>query len=163
MTQGSTKAALPSRQTCPQCAVVREATGAHATLIIAASDTCHRSVTDCVARLGRRSITVRHPLEAIICLQDDAVSIDVVLAPAHDLGFATLEWFAFMRAEFPRVLRIAYEKSSAEDPHAPDASLIDLTMTYRTPPPRLAEALPLLPEDVEPTTGLAATARNRGS
>jgi hypothetical protein len=131
-------------------------------LIIAAADEGHRSVTDCVASLGRRSITVRHPLEAIICLQDDSVPIDVVLAPAHDLGFATLEWFAFMREEFPRVLRIAYEKSSAEDAQAPDALLIDLTLTYPTPPPRLAEAVPLSPEDVEPATGIAATARELG-
>jgi len=115
VTTDFTEASLPSYQTCPQGAVAREATGANVTLIIAAADEGHRSVTDCVASLGRCSITVRHPLEAIICLQDDSVPIDVVLAPAHDLGFATLEWFAFMREEFPRVLRIAYEKSSAED------------------------------------------------
>jgi hypothetical protein len=113
-------------------------------LIIAAADEGHRSVTDCVASLGRRSITVRHPLEAIICLQNDSVPIDVVLAPAHDLGFATLEWL------------------SAEDAQAPDALLIDLTLTYPTPPPRLAEAVPLSPEDVEPATGIAATARELG-
>jgi hypothetical protein len=121
-------------------------------LIVATADVGHRSFTEGIASLGRRSVTVHHPLEAIVCLQDDSLAVGVVLAPAHDLGFRTLELFEFMRDQFPRVRRIAYAKSSSEHAGAPGTGLIDLTLTYPTPLNRLAEALQPSPEAIRPAT-----------
>ncbi|MFC1610035.1 hypothetical protein ACFL6C_03700 [Myxococcota bacterium] len=56
----------------------------------------------------RSSITVQHPLEAIIRLQDESLAIGLVLAPLHDLRFNSTEFFAFMRDAYPRVRRYFY-------------------------------------------------------
>ena len=89
-----------------------------AALIIADADLCHFSFSDGIATLGRRSITVRLPLEAILSLQDDSPQIGVVLAPAHDPRFRAMEFFAFMRDAYPLVRRIAYTKRALEHSRA---------------------------------------------
>jgi hypothetical protein len=53
-------------------------------------------------------ITVQHPLEAIVRLQDTSLAIGIILAPLHDLRFDSTEFFAFMRDAFPGVRRYFY-------------------------------------------------------
>ena len=110
-------------------------------LIIADTDLCHWSFSSGIVSMGGCCITVHHPLEAIIGLQDGSLAIGVVLAPAHDPRFNALELFAFMRAEFPLVRRVAYAKHASEHADALDAGLLDVVLTYPTPLHELAEAL----------------------
>lgn len=95
-------------------------------LVVATGNTRHNSLANRIAALGRLSITVHHPLEVIHCLQNDALAVDLVLAPAHDIGFGTHALFAFMRDEFPRVRRIAYLMSTAGPGDAPETGHRDI-------------------------------------
>lgn len=123
-------------------AVYREPVRSGSTaLIIADVDLCHRSFRAGMASLGYCSVTVRQPLEAIVCLQDDAMTIGAVLAPAYDPRFNTLQFFAFMRAEFPLVRRIGYAKHASKHADALEAGLLDVVLICPTPRPELAEAL----------------------
>jgi hypothetical protein len=90
------------------------------TLIISDVGLGRRPFSDVVGNAGRCSITVQHPLEAIICLQDKSLGIGVVLAPANDARFSSLEFFAFMRDTFPLVRRYSYAKRASIDVDAPN-------------------------------------------
>lgn len=102
-------------------------------LIVATANERRNSLAGRVAAVGRQSITVHHPLEVIHCLQDDSLAVDLVLAPAHDIGFGTHALFAFMRDEFPRVRRIAYVMSTAGPSDAPETGQHDRTRSCSAP------------------------------
>jgi hypothetical protein len=115
-----------------------------ANLVVADAGEGYQSLNAGMARLGWRSITVRHPLDAIVGLQDEALEILAVLAPIPDAHFDALEFFAFMKDAFPRVRRIAYTKRSTAAKVASDAAhvgLLDTLLTYCSPLYLLAEAL----------------------
>jgi hypothetical protein len=57
---------------------------------------------------------VSQPLDAIRCLQDVSLIIDVVFAPVDELSFATSEFFVFMKEAFPLVRRISYAGHSTD-------------------------------------------------
>lgn len=112
-----------------------------AALIIADAARGHRFFSAGIARLGHTAITVQDPLRAIVRLQDDALPIGAVLAPARDSWFKVREFFAFMKDAFPMVRRIAFARHGTRYADALDADLLDVALTYPVPIPRLAEAL----------------------
>jgi hypothetical protein len=84
-------------------------------LVIANAGLSYRSLITDLFRLGRRAVTARSPLGAIVQLQDHTLAIDLLLAPSDDPKFGLLDFFTFVKDEFPHVRRIAYAKS---DVHA---------------------------------------------
>lgn len=85
---------------------------AHSTvLVISNAGLNYRSLIMDLLRLGRRAVTARSPLGAILQLQNHKPAIDLLLAPADDPKFSLLDFFTFVKEEFPHVRRIAYAKS----------------------------------------------------
>lgn len=72
------------------------------------------SNTDDTRKGGVGATIVSQPLDAIRCLQDASLFIDVVFAPADELSFATSEFFVFMKEAFPLVRRISYAGHSTD-------------------------------------------------
>ena len=110
-------------------------------LIVADAGRGHRFFSDSIAELGRSSITVCHPLEAIHSLQDESRAIGAVFAPMGDTAFKSSDLFAFLGDEFPWVRRIAYAAQGAEREAMLCTGLQDVTLTHPTSLEELAEAL----------------------
>lgn len=61
-----------------------------------------------VVALGANTTSVTEHLESILCLQDPALNVVVVVAPLDCSAFETLTFFSFMRTSFPAVRRVGY-------------------------------------------------------
>jgi hypothetical protein len=78
------------------------------TLIIAEATRSHLALKNGITSLGRRTLTVRFPLDIIMRLEDASFAISAVLAPVQSASFKTHEFFAFMKDAYPLVRRVAY-------------------------------------------------------
>ena len=111
------------------------------TMLIADAGLCHRSLSAGIASMGGCCITAHHLLEAIISLQNDCQPIDVILAPAYDPRFHAMEFFRFVKDEFPLVRLVAYASDASERADALSTGLLDVVLTYPMSLQELVEAL----------------------
>lgn len=102
-------------------------------LIVADSRFDHWSFSDAIVALGRPSITVRGPADAVAALHAHPRAIGAVLGPVRDPRHETLEFFANLRDAFPRVRRIAFARDPLEYAEARGAGLLDGLVTVPTP------------------------------
>ena len=106
-------------------------------MIIADDAQNSRLLSDDIARIGCRSITVTHPLEAITSLEQSTPEIGVVLVPTRADGFKAREFLAFMRNEYPHVRRVGYSTHSSKA----NRDLVELRLICPTTLSRLGVAL----------------------
>lgn len=78
------------------------------TLICADTAGCSTFLADGIASLGRNSLVVHAPLDAIVRLQDVTMNIDAAFVSLQDDNFDISLFFAFLRDEHPDVRRIAF-------------------------------------------------------
>ena len=85
------------------------------TLIYSDAAGCAKLIAKGVADLGRNSIIVHTLLDAILRLQDVAMTIDAVFVSLEDSDFDISAFFDFLKEEHPHVRRIAFARHSVND------------------------------------------------
>jgi hypothetical protein len=68
-----------------------------------------------LSRLGRHSVLVHHPLEAIAVLQNPHMVVDAAFVSLQDVGTDIVSFFAFLKDEHPAVRRIAFAQHRTKD------------------------------------------------
>lgn len=89
----------------------------HLTLIFADAAECSATLAAGIAALGRRSIVVHTPLDALFRLQNGAATVDAVFVSLQDADGAA--FFEFLRDEHPCVRRIAFAQHESTQVDSP--------------------------------------------
>ena len=78
------------------------------TLIYADAAGCSSHLTAGINGLGRNSIVINTSLDAIVRLEDAAMTIDAAFVSLQDADFDISAFFDFLKDEYPNVRRIAF-------------------------------------------------------
>jgi hypothetical protein len=90
-----------------------------ATLVYADTAKCSDILVAELTRLGKRTFTVRHPLEAIRLLEDPGVTIEAAFMSLQDASSDVVRLFAFLQEEYWGVRRIAFAQHDARYANPP--------------------------------------------
>jgi len=85
------------------------------TMIYADAAGCSTLIDSELSRLGRHSVLVHHPLEAMAVLQNARMVVDAAFVSLQDVGIDIASFFTFLNDEHPAVRRIAFAQHGAKD------------------------------------------------
>jgi len=115
------------------------------TLIYADTAGCWSHVAAGIVRLGRNALVVRNVLDAIVRLEDTAITIDAAFVSSQDakaeIDIAT--FFELLKDEYPHVRRIAFAQpdSIADSPAAAPACSHEMLLLNQSGSGDFAEIL----------------------